>query len=88
MMRLWHLLQRYRRYRKQALWIVPFTAIILEQIVYRLLHVLDDWLGWQLQRFSAAGAQALLEAITTMTLSFIVFTLGRCSLQFRWPAAS
>ena len=76
MMRLWHLLQRYRRYRKQALWIVPFTAIILEQIVYRLLHVLDDWLGWQLQRFSAAGAQALLEAITTMTLSFIVFTFG------------
>ena len=76
MMRLWHLLQRYRRYRKQALWIVPFTAIILEQVVYRLLHLLDDWLGWQLQRFSAAGAQALLEAITTMTLSFIVFTFG------------
>ena len=76
MMRLWHLLQRYRRYRKQALWIVPFTAIILEQVAYRLLHVLDDWLGWQLQRFSAAGAQALLEAIITMTLSFIVFTFG------------
>ena len=76
MMRLWHLLQRYRRYRRQALWIVPFTAIILEQVAYRLVHALDDRLGWQLQGFSAAGAQALLETIITMTLSFIVFTFG------------
>jgi uncharacterized membrane protein len=73
---LWHLLQRYRRYRKQALWIVPFNAIILELIAYRLVHALDDSLGWQLQRFSAAGAQALLETVITMTLSFLVFTFG------------
>ena len=76
MMRLWHLLQRYRRYRRQALWIVPFTAIILELVFYHLLHALDDRLGWQLQRFSAAGSQALLETVITMTLSFIVFTFG------------
>src|SRR3954453_14327883 len=73
---LWHLLQRYRRYRKQALWIVPFNAIILELITYRLVHALDDSLAWQLQRFSAAGAQALLETVITMTLSFLVFTFG------------
>ena len=76
MMRLWHLLQRYRRYRRQALWVVPFTAIILELVAYHLLHALDDTLGWQLQRFSAAGSQALLETVITMTLSFIVFTFG------------
>src|SRR6478735_8545884 len=76
MMRLWHLLQRYRRYRRQALWIVPFSAIILEQVTYRLVHAFDDWLGWQFQRFSAAGAQALLETVITSTLSFIVFTFG------------
>ena len=76
MKRLWHLLQRYRRYRRQALWIVPFSAIILEQISYRVVHALDDWLGWQLQGFSAAGAQALLETVITSTLSFIVFTFG------------
>ena len=76
MMRLWHLLQRYRRYRRQALWIVPFTAIILELVFYHVLHALDDRLGWQLQRFSAAGSQALLETVITMTLSFIVFTFG------------
>jgi uncharacterized membrane protein len=76
MMRLWLLFQRYRRYRRHALWIVPFSAIILELIVYRLLHALDDMLGWQFQRFSAAGAQALLQTITTMALSFVVFTFG------------
>jgi uncharacterized membrane protein len=76
MMRHWHLWRRYRRYRRHALWIVPFTAIILEQVAYRVVHALDDSLGWQLQRFSAAGAQALLETIITMTLSFIVFTFG------------
>ena len=76
MMRLWHPLQRYRRYRRQALWIVPFSAIILEQISYRVVHALDDWLGWQLHGFSAAGAQALLETVITSTLSFIVFTFG------------
>ena len=76
MMRLWHLFQRCRRYTSHALWVVPFSAIVLELIVYRLVHALDDMLGWQLQRFSAAGAQALLETIITMTLSFVVFTFG------------
>lgn len=76
MMRLWHLFQRYRRVISHALWVVPFSAIFLELIVYRLLHALDDMLGWQLQRFSATGSQALLETIITMTLSFVVFTFG------------
>ena len=76
MMRLWHLLQQYRRYTSHALWVVPFSAIILELVFYHLLHALDDRLGWQLQRFSAAGSQALLETVITMTLSFIVFTFG------------
>jgi uncharacterized membrane protein len=76
MMSPWHLLQRYRQYTGHALWVVPFSAIILELVLYRLLRALDDMLGWQLQRFSASGAQAMLEAIITMALSFIVFTFG------------
>ena len=76
MMQLRHLFQRYRVYTRHALWVVPFNAIILELIVYRLLHALDDKLGWQLERFSAAGSQALLETVTTMALSFVVFTFG------------
>ena len=76
MMRLWHLFQRCRRFITSALWVVPFSAIVLELIVYRLVRALDDTFAWQLQRFSAAGAQALLETIITMTLSFVVFTFG------------
>ena len=33
-------------------------------------------LGWHLQRFSASGAQSLLETVITMNLSFVVFTFG------------
>ena len=76
MMQLRHLFQRYREYTRHALWVVPFHAIILELIVYRLLHALDDMLGWQLERFSAAGSQALLQTVNTMALSFVVFTFG------------
>ena len=76
MMRLWHLFQRCRRFITSALWVVPFSAIVLELIVYRVVRALDDTFAWQLQRFSAAGAQALLETIITMNLSFVVFTFG------------
>ena len=76
MMRLWHLFQRCRRFITSALWVVPFSAIVLELIVYRLVRALDDTFAWQLQRFSATGAQALLETVITMTLSFVVFTFG------------
>jgi uncharacterized membrane protein len=33
-------------------------------------------LGWQILRFTASGGQAMLQTVTTMTLSFIVFTFG------------
>jgi uncharacterized membrane protein len=73
MMRLWHLL---RRYTSHALWVVPFSAIILELALYRILNALDDMLGWHFQRLSASGAQSLLDTIITMNLSFVVFTFG------------
>jgi uncharacterized membrane protein len=73
MMRLW---QMSRRYTSHALWVIPFGAIILELILYRLLRALDAALGWQILRFTASGGQAMLQTVTTMTLSFIVFTFG------------
>ena len=88
MMRLWHLFQRCRRLISHALWVVPFSAIFLELIVYRLLHALDEVLGWQLQRFSAAGSQALLETTITMTLSFVVFTFGSLLVAIQVVAAN
>jgi uncharacterized membrane protein len=40
------------------------------------VNALDDMLVWRFQRFSASGAQSLLETIITMNLSFVVFTFG------------
>ena len=77
MMRLWHLLRRYPGdIQVSRCGLLPFSAIILELVVYRVLHALDDMLGWQFVRFTAAGSQALLQTIVTINLSFVVFTFG------------
>lgn len=70
--------QRYglRNYLKSSLWVVPFIAIPLELVTARLLHRLDANLGWSLLGFTETGAQALLQAFVTATLSFVVFTFG------------
>jgi uncharacterized membrane protein len=55
---------------------VPFIAIPVELIITRLAHGLDAWLGWNFLGFAVPGAQALLQASVTATLSFVVFTFG------------
>ncbi len=69
----WHFLTRYTKY---ALWVVPFIAIIFELVLTRVLHELDAMLGWKFSNLGVPGAQAMLQAIITMTLSFLVFTFG------------
>jgi uncharacterized membrane protein len=70
--------QRYglKNYLKSSLWVVPFIAIPLELVAARLLYGLDARLGWSLLGFTETGAQALLQAFVTATLSFVVFTFG------------
>jgi len=72
----WSLLYGARSYIKSSLWVVPFIAIPLELAATRLAHWLDAWLGWTLLGFSPTGAQALLQTLVTITLSFLVFTFG------------
>jgi len=45
-------------------------------ITTRILHWLDGQLAWTLTGFAVTGARALLDAIITSTLSFVVFTFG------------
>jgi len=45
-------------------------------VVGALAQALDTRLAWKGLEFGLTGAQALLNAITTLTLSFIVFTFG------------
>src|SRR4030095_6270848 len=57
-------------------WVVPLIAIPLELIATRLLHSVDGWLGWPFLGIGVSGAQAMLNALITATLSFVVFTFG------------
>ena len=72
----WSRIFRVVSYAKSSLWIVPIVAILLELIAVRLLHNLDAWLGWQFRGLGVQGAEALLQTIITLTISFLVFTFG------------
>ena len=72
----WNQWYRATSYVKSALWVAPCVAMLFEQVAIRLLHFLDARLGWTLLGLGVAEAQAMLQAIITMTLSFIVFTFA------------
>jgi uncharacterized membrane protein len=72
----WGWLQEVRSYVKSALWTVPLLAIPVAMIATRLLHWLDAQREWTLLGFGVPGAQAVLQASATATLSFMVFTFG------------
>src|ERR1700757_4089364 len=72
----WNLRYQIKSYIRSALWIIPLFALLLEQVVGALAQTLDTRLAWKGLKFGLTGAQALLNAITTLTLSFIVFTFA------------
>jgi uncharacterized membrane protein len=72
----WNLLFRSVSYVKSSLWIVPIIAILLEQIVLRLLNLLDAWLVYPFDIWGLSGAEAMVQTVITLTLSFLVFTFG------------
>src|SRR4029077_10510282 len=72
----WKRLIKIRLYIRSSLWIVPFLAIPLELALSRILHWLDDILGWSFLDCGLAGARETLDTIVTANLSFVVFTFG------------
>jgi uncharacterized membrane protein len=72
----WKQFYHLRSYIRTSLWVVPFIAIPLELIATRVLHRIDGWLGWPFLDIGVSGAQALLNAVITATMSFVVFTFG------------
>jgi uncharacterized membrane protein len=72
----WRILYGLRGFLRSSLWLIPFIAIPIELLVTRLAHGLDGWLEWNFLGFAIPGAQALLQATITATLSFVVFTFG------------
>ncbi len=61
---------------RSSLWIIPLIAVVLELFLAHGVHVLDDRLQWSGANLGISGAQALCNAVVTLTLSFIVFTFG------------
>src|SRR5215469_14848796 len=72
----WKRFYQLRDYLKSSLWIVPLVAIPLELAAIRILQRLDSWFGWSFLGLGKTGADAMLNAIVTATLSFVVFTFG------------
>ena len=72
----WEQFYRIRGYLRSSLWIVPFLAIPVELVFTRLAHRADTLLGWNFLGLSSAGAQAMLQAVVTATLTFTIFTFG------------
>lgn len=72
----WNRLYSLKSYFSSSLWIIPFIAIPFELVVTRLCHWLDGWLGWTFLGLAVSGAQALLQATVTASLSFVVFTFS------------
>jgi hypothetical protein len=42
----WNRWYAAQSYLNSALWIVPLVALLLENVVIRLVFVLHDWLDW------------------------------------------
>src|SRR5215470_752261 len=73
----WNRWYALRSYLKSSLWIVPFIALLLEQVIFRVVYALDARLTWiPPWPLGVSGTQAALQTIITLILSFIVFTFG------------
>jgi len=72
----WNLRYRVASYIRSSLWIIPIVAVLLQQILGRLLQALDARLGLTFLGFGIEGAKALFNAVITFSLSVIVFTFG------------
>jgi uncharacterized membrane protein len=73
----WNRWYTTKSYLSSALWIIPLIALVLENVVIRLVFWLHDWLDWvPWFATTAAGTTEALNTIETMTVSFLVFTFG------------
>ncbi len=72
----WNQWYKLRSYLRTSLWITPFIAIPIALIAIRILRFCDVWLGWSFLNLTPPGALAMLQGVSTATLSFLVFTFG------------
>lgn len=73
----WNRWYALKSYLSSALWIVPLLALVVENVVIRLVYALHSWFDW-IPWFGSTltGATETLNTVETLTISFIVFTFG------------
>ena len=70
----WYALKNYVR---SSYWVIPFLAVVFEQITLRILLFLERHIDWfPVWPFSDGATISVLQAIISLVLSFIVFTFG------------
>ena len=73
----WNRRYALRSYLRSALWIVPFIALVLQQITFRVAYALDAQFAWVPSfAFTESGMTSALDTIVTLNISFLVFTFG------------
>jgi uncharacterized membrane protein len=73
----WSTWYSVRSYVRASLWVVPFVAAILEQVLLRLTLYVDSSTNWSPPwPFAPPATLVALQTIISLMLSFIVFTFG------------
>jgi uncharacterized membrane protein len=73
----WNRWYGIRSYIGSSLWVIPFIALVLEQIFLRGVLALSDRLDWTpLWPLAPEATSTALQTIITLSLSFLVFTFG------------
>ncbi|MBK5570573.1 DUF2254 domain-containing protein [Ensifer sp. SSB1] len=73
----WNRLYRLKNYMRSSLWIIPLFALVVEQILFRMVMASEQWTQWVPPwPLSVEGTVAAMQAIISLALSFVVFTFG------------
>jgi uncharacterized membrane protein len=73
----WNRWYGIKSYIGSSLWVIPFVALVLEQIFFRIIFALSDNLDWTPSwPLTETATSTALQTIITLSLSFLVFTFG------------
>jgi uncharacterized membrane protein len=82
-------LQRYhvRHYVRNAIWIWPAAAIVAALVAVRVLHAVEEALGWEAQHLGPEAARTVLGALAGAMFTFIVFVCSSLLLVVQLASA-
>jgi uncharacterized membrane protein len=67
---------KFRNFVKSSLWLIPVLSGLFAIACHRLAWKLDLWMQWELFGFSLESSRAIVSAISSAMLTFIVFLMS------------